>query len=103
MSSTLGDCNYSYKPGRRTTQIPVPQNVNGTQIEYSVFKNKLTKLNSVALGSKQNIPTERPPLAGGVCVNFTDRRCHVVSATDPTAVNLDFPDPEPLLFHSSSS
>jgi hypothetical protein len=27
----------------------------------------------------------------------------MVSATDPTAVNLGFLDPEPLFFHSSSS
>jgi hypothetical protein len=27
----------------------------------------------------------------------------VISAADPTAVNLGFIDPEPLLFHSSSS
>jgi hypothetical protein len=34
---------------------------------------------------------------------FADRGYRVVSATDPTAVNLDFLDPEPLLFHSSSA
>jgi hypothetical protein len=34
---------------------------------------------------------------------FAGRNCHVVSATDPMAVNLGFLDPEPLLFRSSSS
>jgi hypothetical protein len=34
---------------------------------------------------------------------FADRGCRVVSATDPQAVNLDFLDPEPLLFQLSSS
>jgi hypothetical protein len=35
--------------------------------------------------------------------NFANRGRRVISATDPTNVNLDFLDPEPLLFHSSSS
>jgi hypothetical protein len=32
-----------------------------------------------------------------------DRECRMVSATVPAAINLDFLDPEPLLFHSDSS
>jgi hypothetical protein len=34
---------------------------------------------------------------------LADRGCRVVSATDPHGRNLGFLDPEPLLFHSSSS
>jgi hypothetical protein len=29
------------------------------------------------------MPTEQPPLVGEVIANFWDRRCHVVSVTDP--------------------
>jgi hypothetical protein len=61
------------------------------------------KLNSVALVRKRTIPTERPPLVGEVMLTFEDIRCREVSATDPTAANLGFLDPEPLLFNSSSS
>jgi hypothetical protein len=33
---------------------------------------------------KRTIPTERPPLVGEVNANFfADRRCRIVSATDP--------------------
>jgi hypothetical protein len=35
---------------------------------------------------ERTIPTERPPLVGEVVSNFfADRRCHVVSVTDPYA------------------
>jgi hypothetical protein len=34
---------------------------------------------------------------------LADRGCRVVSAADPHGCNLGFLDPEPLLFHSSSS
>jgi hypothetical protein len=57
------------------------------------------KLNSVALGRKRTIPTERPPLVGEVSANFL--RAEVVpwsARRIPTTVNLDFLDPEPLLF-----
>jgi hypothetical protein len=49
---------------------------------------------------KRTIPTDRTPLVGEVSATVADRVCCVVSAT---AVNLGFLDPEPLLFHSSSS
>jgi hypothetical protein len=48
------------------------------------------KKNSVALVRERTIPTERPPLVGVVSVNFTDRRCRVVKATDPHGRILDF-------------
>jgi hypothetical protein len=53
------------------------------------------KLNSLALVRKQTLPAERPPLQID-CVARPAPRI-------PMAVNLDFLDPEPLLFHSSSS
>jgi hypothetical protein len=62
-----------------------------------------TKHNSVVLVRKRTIPTEPPQPAGEVSVNLTDRECGVVSATDLHGRNLGFLDPEPLLFHSSSS
>jgi hypothetical protein len=44
---------------------------------------------------------------GCYCMNivptFADRGCSAVSATDPHAVNFNFLDPEPLLFHLNSS
>jgi hypothetical protein len=59
---------------------------------------------TVALARKRNIPTERPPLVGEVSAQLL----HIEGVTwsaqrTPTAVNLGFLDPEPLLFHSSSS
>jgi hypothetical protein len=39
---------------------------------------------------ERTIPTERPPLVGEVVPTFEDRGCRVVSATDPTVVNLGF-------------
>jgi hypothetical protein len=46
----------------------------------------------------------KPPLAGEVSANFLADRGVAWSAQQiPTAVNLDFLDPEPLLFHPSSS
>jgi hypothetical protein len=41
---------------------------------------------------KRTIPTEWPPLVGEVSANFWDRRCRVVSARIPTAVNIYFLD-----------
>jgi hypothetical protein len=40
--------------------------------------------NSVALVRKRTIPTERPPLVGGVNANFLRiEGCRMVSAADP--------------------
>jgi hypothetical protein len=63
------------------------------------------KLNSIALVRKRTILTERPPLAGEVSVNFFLWIEGVAWSAQliPTAVNLAFLNPEPLLFHSSSS
>jgi hypothetical protein len=52
---------------------------NGNFIYY--FKN--LKKNSMALVRERTMPTERPPLVGEVVPTFADRRCRVVSATDP--------------------
>jgi hypothetical protein len=50
-----------------------------------------TKLNSVALVRKRNIPAERPPLVGKVSANFfADSGCRVVSAMDPHGRILKF-------------
>jgi hypothetical protein len=38
------------------------------------------------------MPTERPPLVGEVSVNFADKGCHVVRATDHYGRILDFLD-----------
>ena len=62
---------------------------------YHLLSWDKTKLNSVALVRERTIPTERPPPVGEVSANFFFLRiegCHVVSATDPTAVNLCFLD-----------
>jgi hypothetical protein len=65
---------------------------------------RLTKLYSVALVRKRTIPTEWPPNVGEVSAKFFRIKCVAWSAQRiPTAVNLDFLDTEPLLFHSSSS
>jgi hypothetical protein len=62
------------------------------------------KLNSVALVRKGTILTERPPLVAEVSANFLRTEGVVWSAQRiPTAVNLGFLDPEPLLSRSSSS
>jgi hypothetical protein len=61
-------------------------------------------INSVALVGKATIPTERPSLVGEVSANFLQIESVAWSAQRiPTAFNLDFLEPEPLLFHSSSS
>jgi hypothetical protein len=53
---------------------------------------------------KRTIQTERPPLVDEVSANFLRISGVAWSAQRiPTAVNLGFLDPEPLLFHSSSS
>jgi hypothetical protein len=56
----------------------------------------------MALVRKRTIQKERPPLVGEVSAKLEDR-CRVVSALDPTAVNLGVLDPQPLLFHSYNS
>jgi hypothetical protein len=48
------------------------------------------------------MPTERTPLVGEVIPTLADRRCHMVSVTDPYGRIFDFIDLEPLLFLSSS-
>jgi hypothetical protein len=58
---------------------------------------------SVVLVHKRTIPTEKPPLAGEVSANILGIEGVVWSAQRiPTAVNLGFLDPKPLLFHLSS-
>jgi hypothetical protein len=58
----------------------------------------------VALVHKRAIPTERSLLADEVSANFFRIEGVAWSAQRiPKAVNLDFLDPEPLLFHLSSS
>ena len=47
---------------------------------------------SVAFVRERTIPTERPQPVGEVSANFCGEGCHVVSATDPQAVNLCFLD-----------
>jgi hypothetical protein len=70
----------------------------------------MCKLNSPEDGYKAS--TSLTPWFFSPQANYTDRAtaachpnrgCRVVSATDPHGRNLDFLDPEPLLFHSSSS
>jgi hypothetical protein len=61
------------------------------------------KLNSVALVRKRIIPTERPPLVGDVKFQLLRIEGVVWSAQRvPTAVDLGFLKPEPLLFYSNS-
>jgi hypothetical protein len=62
-----------------------------------------TILNAVALVRKQTIPAERPPHVGEVVPNLLVEGVSWSAQRIPTAVNLNFLDPEPLLFHSSSS
>jgi hypothetical protein len=63
------------------------------------------KLNSVALVRKRTIPTERPTAAcrRSQCQLLRIESVAWLEQRIPKAVNLDFLDPEPLLFHSSSS
>jgi hypothetical protein len=61
-------------------------------------------LNSMALVHKGTIPTERPPRVDEVSSNFLRIEGVAWSAQRiHAAVDLGFLDPEPLLFHSSSS
>jgi hypothetical protein len=60
------------------------------------------KLNSMVWVRLRTIPTERPPLVGGL-PTFTDRGCHVVSVTDPYCRILGFLDRSRYFFLSSSS
>jgi hypothetical protein len=54
---------------------------------------ELLKLNSVASVRKRTISTERPPLVSEVSANFfEDKRCHVVSVTNPYDRILGFID-----------
>jgi hypothetical protein len=55
----------------------------------------------VALVRKRTIATQELPFVSEVNANFCG--CRVMSATDPTAVNLGFLDPQPLSFYSSTS
>jgi hypothetical protein len=51
---------------------------------FYYFLSREHKKNSVASVRKRTIPTERPPLVSEVSANFfADRRCHVVSVTNP--------------------
>jgi hypothetical protein len=50
----------------------------------------VTIKNSVSLVLEPTIPTERPLLIGEVSANFSERECHVVSATDPHGRILGF-------------
>jgi hypothetical protein len=52
---------------------------------------------------KRTIPTKRPPLVGEVVPTLRIDGVAWSAQRISTAVNLDFLDPEPLLFHSSSS
>jgi hypothetical protein len=71
---------------------------------YVVTYFYVMKRNSVALFCKQTIQTERLPLVGELNANFLRIEGVAWSARRiPTAVNLDFLDPEPLLLHSNSS
>jgi hypothetical protein len=61
--------------------------------------------NSAALVRERTIPTEQPRLLAKLLINFADRGCRVVSATDSHGRWSRFSRPEPLLlvFLSSSS
>jgi hypothetical protein len=61
------------------------------------------KKNSVVLVRKRTIRPSDRSLPAKLVPTLADRGCRVVSATDPHGRNLGFFDPEPLLFHSSSS
>jgi hypothetical protein len=76
---------------------------NCSHVTLNCCRMLLKKLNSVAIVLKRTIPTERPRLLAKLVSTFADRGCRVVSTTDPHGRNLGFLDPEPLLFHSSSS
>jgi hypothetical protein len=70
----------------------------------ATLRASLNKTNSVALVRKRTVPTERPPPVGEVSANYLRIEGVAWSAQRiPTAVNLGFLDPEPVLFHSSSS
>jgi hypothetical protein len=56
----------------------------------------------MAIVRKRTISTERPPLVGEVSAKWVEGVAWSAQRI-PTAVNLDFSTPEPLLFHSSSS
>jgi hypothetical protein len=70
---------------------------------HAYRRSKRVQKKTVVLVRKRTIPTERPQPVGEVSTYLADRGCRVVSATDPHGRNRGFLDPEPLLFHSSSS
>jgi hypothetical protein len=53
-----------------------------TMVNLKKCANK-KKLNSMVWVRERTIPTERPLVVCEVIANFADRRCHVVSVTDP--------------------
>jgi hypothetical protein len=62
-----------------------------------VLLKKKKELNSVALVRKRNIPIERPPLSAKLVPNLRIEGVVWTAQQIPTAVNLDFLDPEPFV------
>jgi hypothetical protein len=84
----------------RYVELSIPSSSNNCRRRRSIT----IKTNSVALVRKRTIPIERAPLVGIVSVQLLPVEGVAWSAQRiPTAVNLSFLDPEPLIFHSTSS
>jgi hypothetical protein len=62
------------------------------EVCYSKTNPPKLKLNSVASVRERTVLTELPPLVGEASATFADRRCHVVSVTDPYCRILGFLD-----------
>jgi hypothetical protein len=73
--------------------LRLPPTAHGdSDVTQSKNNNDNTNNNAVALVRERTIPTERPPLVGEISATFADRRCRVVSATDPYGHILGFLD-----------
>jgi hypothetical protein len=91
-----------YMEARRiaTYRIPLLRLYVGMYLRVDPTK----ELNSVAFVRKRTIHTEGPPHVGEFIANIWEYRGVAWSAQQiPTAVNLDFLNQEPLLFHSIGS
>jgi hypothetical protein len=69
---------------------------------WQYYNNKWQYLNSVALVCKWTIPIERPPLVSKYEPLWIEGAVRSARRF-PTAVNLDFLNPEPLVLPSSSN
>jgi hypothetical protein len=90
------------------TRIPTPRSSSPLPVAISTELSRLLGVCRVVdlIFSEPKYGSDRPSdrsLSAELVPTLADRGCRVVIATDPHGRNLGFLDPEPPLFHSSSS